>query len=215
MLSAMPASAGSHVGACTAALNARQANSAEIGAFVRGQRKTVLTFVGYSGAGYEDPPAMLARAEQVLAAHDPARTMVNIGATAVGIGAVYESARRRGFTTLGIVSSLARDGGDSLSLCVEVVFFVRDSTWGGRLAGSTKLSPTSAAIVANSRAIVGIGGGEVARDEMLAARAAGKPVSFFPADMNHRIARDKAKAKGQGEPTDFRGAAHAAFGRAS
>ena len=29
--------------------------------------------------------------------------------------------------------------------------------------------------------------------------------------MDHRVARDKAQAKGQPEPTDFRGAAHAAF----
>ena len=90
---------------------------------------------------------------------------------------------------------------------------MRDASWGGRLPGSTRLAPTSAAIVANSREFVGIGGGEVARDELLAARAAGKPVRFVPADMNHRIARDKALAKGQSEPTDFRGAAHAAFAK--
>ena len=179
--------------------------------FVATSGMAMLTFVGYSGAGYEDEAAMRAQARQELARFDPARTIVNIGATATGIGAVYELARERGFFTLGIVSSLARDGGEALSPCVDAVFFVRDTVWGGRLPGLATLSPTSAAIVANSVAVVGIGGGEVARDELLAARAAGKSVRFIPADMNHRIALDKALSKGQPLPTDFRGAAHLAL----
>jgi shikimate kinase len=76
-------------------------------------------------------------------------------------------------------------------------------------AQSARLSPTSAAIVAKSDSFVAIGGGDVARDEMLAARRAGKPVIFIPADMNHRIAREKARQDGLPEPTDFRGSAHA------
>jgi len=61
--------------------------------------------------------------------------------------------------------------------------------------------------------MVAIGGGEIARDELRGARLAGKTVSFFAADMNHRIARDKATAKGQRAPTDFRGEAAADFVR--
>jgi hypothetical protein len=199
------------VRACASAATLREASSADIRAFVQDKGMTLLTFVGYSGAGYEDVPQMLAHASRVLDKHDPAGTMVNIGATATGIGAVYELAKRRGFLTIGIVSSLAREGGEPLSPCVDAVFFVHDDTWGGRQPGSAGLAPTSAAVVTNNLAIVGIGGGEIARDEMQAARAAGKPVSFIAADMNHRIARDKALAKGQAEPADFRGAAGAAF----
>ena len=73
------------------------------------------------------------------------------------------------------------------------------------------LSPTSAAIVENSVALVGIGGGEVARDGMLAARAAHKPVSCHAAAMNHRTPRDSAVDRGRAEPVDFRGAAGAAL----
>jgi hypothetical protein len=208
--SATPAAA-----ACEARTVAREVGSAqEIGEFVRLSGMTLLSFVGYSGAGYEDEAAMLAQADQVLERHDPARTMVNIGATAQGIGAVYELARRRGYFTLGIVSSLARDAGTPLSPCVDAVFFVRDAAWGGRLPGLPMLSPTSAAMVANSQVVVGIGGGEIARDELLAARAAARSVTFIPANMNHRIARDKARVQGQPEPVDFRGAAHAAFAAA-
>ncbi len=209
MLAVAPASAQ----ACANAPVLREASSQQIHDFVRGKGMRVLSFVGYSGAGYQDPAAMRATAEHVLSLHDPATTLVNIGGTAAGIGAVYELAKRRGFGTMGIVSTLARDGGETLSPCVDWVFFVRDDSWGGLLPGSTQLSPTSAAIVANSHEIVAIGGGEIARDELRGARQAGKLLSFFPADMNHRIARDKALAKGQSAPTDLRGAADADFSR--
>jgi hypothetical protein len=209
MLAVAPASAQ----VCANAPQQREASAQQIQDFARSQGKRVLSFVGYSGAEYQDPAAMRAAAEQVLSQHDPARTLVNIGGTAVGIGAVYELAKRRGFGTMGIVSTLARDGGETLSPCVDWVFFVRDSSWGGQLPGSTRLSPTSAAIVANSDEIVAIGGGEIARDELRGARQAGKVVTFVAADMNHRIARDKALAKGQSAPTDFGGAAAAEFAR--
>lgn len=201
----------SSAGACAAMPEAREATSKDIRGFVRKSGMKVLTFAGYSGAEYEDAPAMLAHAGRVLDRHDPAKTLINIGATAQGIGAVYELAKNRGFRTIGIVSVLARDEHVPLSPCVDLVFYVRDNSWGGRLAGSNALSPTSAAIVANSDFIVAIGGGDIARDEMLAARHAGKRVSFIPADMNHQLARDKASKKGIAPPTDFRGAAHATF----
>ena len=200
-----------HAQACGPAPAGREATSPQIGAWLRERGLQVLTFVGYSGAGYEDPGAMLAAAGEVLARHDPARTVVNIGATEAGIGAVYALARQRGFHTIGIVSTLAREAGEALSPCVEQVFFVRDTQWGGRLPGSTQLSPASAAIVAHSAEIVAIGGGDIARDELRGARAAGVPVSFFAADMNHALARDKARAKGEPEPTDFGGSARMAF----
>lgn len=183
---------------------------AALHAWVRQQGRQVLSFVGYSGAGYEDPQAMLAIAGRVLDGLDPARTVVAAGATAEGIGAVYGLARQRGFVTLGIVSSLARDEGVALSPHVDRVFYIPDPSWGGRLPGGG-LAPTSAALVAVSDSLVGIGGGEIARDELLAARAAGKAVSFFPADMQHQAARDKAAARGSPAPQDFRGAADPAL----
>lgn len=197
--------------ACGTAPTTREATSAQIGAWLNERNLKVLSFLGYSGAGYEDPAAMRAAARQVLAHHDPARTLVNIGATEAGIGAVYALAKQRGFHTIGIVSTLALDAGEPLSPCVDQVFFVRDAQWGGRLPGSTQLSPTSAAIVAHSAEIVAIGGGDIARDELRGARAAGVPLSFYAADMNHALARDKARSKGQPAPTDFGGTARDAF----
>jgi hypothetical protein len=171
----------------------------------------VVTFVGYSGAGYEDEAAMLDAAAEVLDGLDPARTVVNIGATPDGIGAVYRLAKERGFTTTGIVSSQAREAGAGLSPCVDRVYYVEDETWGGFLDGGDRLSPTSTAMVGVSAMVVGIGGGTVARDELVAARGAGKTVRFVPADMNHRKAIEKAREKGAAEPTDFAGEAFRAF----
>lgn len=131
----------------------------DIKAFFQKKQKTVLTFVGYSGAGYEDEASMLKQAERILEEFDPAKTIVNIGATPEGIGAIYAMAKRNGFPTTGIVSSQATRYNVKLSPHVDHVFYVKDSTWGGFLAGTGELSPTSKAMVENSDIIIGIGGG--------------------------------------------------------
>ena len=66
-------------------------------------------------------------------------------------------------------------------------------------------------LVSVSDRIVAIGGGDVARDEFNAARRLGKKSEFFPADMNHEIARARAARNKQPPPTDFRGALGAAL----
>jgi hypothetical protein len=180
-------------------------------AFFRERRKSVLTFVGYSGTGYEDADAMLAAARRILADHDPKSTIVNIGGTAEGIGAVYTLAKSLGFETSGIVSTQAQKYDVPISDDADHVFFIEDETWGGRIADTERLSPTSEAMVEASDIIIGIGGGDVGRDEMLAARERGKTVRFLPADMNHRLATERAIKKGQPVPTSFRGAAHEVF----
>jgi hypothetical protein len=191
----------------------KEAPPDEIQTYFKTQGKTVLTLLGYSGAEYEDKAALVNNATAILSKADPKTTIVNIGATPDGIGVVYEMAKKMGFTTSGIVSTQARDSKVALSPCVDTIFFVKDATWGGFVEGSQQLSPTSTAMVGVSDRLIAIGGGEVARDELTAAKRAGKPVAFIPADMNHKIARDKASKKGQPAPTDFRGAAGAVFGK--
>ncbi len=193
-------------------MNALDADSAQIGRFFAAQGRRVLSFLGYSDSGYENPAAMLAHAERVLDEFDPRATLVNIGATPGGIGAVYELAQRRGFMTTGIVSTQARQTSVALSPFVEVVFFVADASWGGLLPGSSRLSPTSQAIVDHSDVIVAIGGGAVARDELDAARRAGKTARFIAAEMNHQRALAAAARKGLPPPSEFRGAAGERFG---
>ena len=179
--------------------------------FFARRSKTVISFVGYSGSGYEDRDAMLQNAASVLDGFSPRSTIVNIGATDTGIGAVYKLAKSRGFETTGIISSRAAAEGLSPSAHVDRAFFVDDDAWGGVVDGTGKLSPTSRAIVENSDMLVGIGGGPIARDELLAARRMGKMVVYFPADMNHRNAALSA-ARGPGEPPiNLAGAACEAF----
>ncbi len=196
---------------CAAPQQVVEATPQQVVEFFAAKRWRVVSFFGYSGAEYEHPAAMLKRAGRALDGLNPKRAVVNIGATAQGIGAVYELARRRGFTTTGIVSSQAKEEGVALSPCVDHVFYVKDATWGGLMPGTTTLTPTSEAMVGVSHVFVAIGGGEVVRDELLAARRLGKRVSFTPADMKHRLALDKAASKGLPVPIEFRGAAHAAL----
>ncbi|MBY5351316.1 hypothetical protein [Rhizobium leguminosarum] len=202
---------GHAVSACQPPRQVTEATPDQVRAFFNSKHAEVVTFLGYSGAGYEDADAILGRADAALKDLDPKHWIVNIGATEEGIGAVYEIAKQRGFTTSGIVSTQARDEKVALSPCVDFVFYVEDATWGGYLPDKKTLSPTSMAMVAVSDTMIAIGGGAVARDEVLEARRLGKKMEFIPADMNHRVAREKAARQGQPEPTDFRGAADAAL----
>jgi hypothetical protein len=183
----------------------------EIDAQLHAAGRTVLTFLGYSASGYEDPAAMLAVAGGMLQALDRTSTVVNIGATEAGIGAVYALAKRLGFMTTGIVSTQAKAAGARLSSHVEVVFFVEDDTWGGFAEGTDRLTPTSETMVAVSDRFVAIGGGDVACAEAIGAQRAGKIVEFIPADMNHQAAREEAASRGLPPPTDFAGPVAALF----
>ncbi len=200
-----------NVSACDLETEVRHTGVQEIKGFFATADKEVLTFVGYSGSGYEDKEAMLVVASRILDDFNPNDTIVNIGATPEGIGAVYELANRKGFTTTGIVSTQAKKFDAALSPCVDVVFYVEDQSWGGFIDGSERLSPTSTAMVESSNILVGIGGGAVGRDELMIAKRIGKDVRFFPADMNHNVAREKAREKGLPEPINFSGAASTAF----
>jgi hypothetical protein len=182
-------------------------------AFFLSQRKTVLTFFGYSGMGYEDENAMLGTARKVLSKYFPETTLVNIGVTGVGIGAIYPLAKSMGFGTTGIVTSLALDYPEGISDAVDHICFVADKQWGGNLPDSDQLSPTSRAIVECSDILVGIGGGGISVAEMLAGKAQGKPVYFYPADMNHARAISHAKRMGLPPPESFRGSNPDVFDR--
>ena len=174
----------------------------EVIAFFLRQRKTVLTFYGYSGMGYEDEKGMLAIAREVLSRYSPETTLVNIGVTSAGIGAVYPLAKSMGFETAGIVTMLALARGD-ISAAVDHICFVKDTQWGGNLPDSDQLSPTSRAMVECSDILVGIGGGGISEAEMLAGKAQGKPVYFYPADKNHANAIRYAKKMGLPPPELF------------
>ena len=173
--------------------------------------KRVVTFLGFSGSGYEDPDGVSGAIEEILVSLDPGSILVNAGGTTDGIGLVYSMAKARGFATVGIVSSLAEKEESELSPDADKIYIIADETWGG-LKSDGELSPISLAMVGASDEMVAIGGDEIARDELAAGKARGKRVRYIPADMNHEAARRKAHKNGKPDPDDFRGAAYRIFG---
>lgn len=183
----------------------------EVIAFFQQQGKTIVTFYGYS-VKYNDEEGMLKIVREVLSNYHPEKTLVNIGATMGGMGTAYPLIKSMGFTTTGIVSTEALDFPDSISTAVDHVCFIKDKQWGGNLPNSNELSPTSKAMVACSDILVAIGGNDVARDELLAGKAQGKPIQYFPAEMDHEAAIKRAKYLGVPLPESFMGSVHDVFG---
>ena len=170
----------------------------------------VVTFLGFSGAGYENEEHARRVLLRELARFDPADTLVCAGATSDGIGMVYPLAAQQGFRTAGIVSSRARNEGAQLAEACGVIFMVDDDSWGGRQADG-RLSPTSTAMVAASDVMIAIGGGAIARDELQEALRLGKTVRFHPAEMDRARAVAKAAEEGAPRPRDFGGEAQGLF----
>ena len=67
-------------------------------------------------------------------------------------------------------------------------------------------------MVACSDVLVAIGGGEVTRDELMAGKALGKPVYFYPAEVSHQYLIQRARKSNAAPPESFWGAAHQVFG---
>ena len=72
--------------ACELATTVKDATIDDIRTFFKSQNMEVITFVGYSGAEYEDKMAMLEKAGLILDEFVASKTIVNIGATPEGIG---------------------------------------------------------------------------------------------------------------------------------
>jgi nicotinate (nicotinamide) nucleotide adenylyltransferase len=197
-------------GPAQAIMKPQVATQKQVKSFFNATGKKVVTFVGYSGAGYQDPAKMLEQARNILGKLDPATVIINIGGTPEGIGEVYRLAKEMGFETTGVVSSLAKKYG-GLSPYVDHPFYIKDPTWGGLVEGKNYLSPTSKVMINNSDLVVGIGGGAIGGDELAMAKKLGKDVVFYPAELNYETAIKKAEKAGLKAPTTFKGEAHSAL----
>ncbi len=166
---------------------------AQIAAEFKDSGKKVITFIGYSGAKYENEAAMLDIARNELGKLKAKDWIVNIGVTPDGIGQVYCVASKLGFETRGIVSELAKDYLDTVE-CVDRYYLVSDTTWGGRQPDGN-MSPTSEAMVSVSDRVIGIGGGDVGYDELVESMNRHKDVHLYSAEMNHAKALKKNPAQ--------------------
>ncbi len=183
----------------------------EVIAYFKSQRKTVLTFFGYSGFQYDEEPEVLEIARRVLSDYSPETTLVNIGVTAEGAGIIYPVAKEMGFRTTGIVSTRVMNHPHRISTDVDVICVVVDTVWGGYLPNSNTLSPTSQAMVACSDVLIAIGGGKISRDELIVAKEMGKTFQYFPAPMDRAWAIERARQKGVPPPKSFDGEVHELF----
>lgn len=170
---------------------------------IKNRGKKVVTFIGFSGAGYNDKNALLTALRNEISQLDPKTTIINIGGTPDGIGALYELAKVAGFETTGIVSSQAK--AEWISPFCDRTYMIKDATWGGYVNATKVLSPTSRAMIGASDSVVAIGGGAVGRDEFLTAIERGLPSKFIAAEMDRAKAIAKATKANKPIPTEFRG----------
>lgn len=160
--------------------------------------KKIFIFEGYSANGYQEPELMRRMGADILAKLDPKEWVICIGNTPEGIGELYQVAKAKGFSTIGIGSSRF---GSRASIYVDKVYLVQDTQSGGYIEGTNKLSATSEVIVNIADAATGIGGGKVTQIELGEMLKLGKSVQFFQAEMNHRMAEIQAQKKGKPTPT--------------
>ena len=165
--------------------------------------RLIITFMGFSGTGYELVEDVRKKLADILSRYKPSEVVINAGATEVGIGMVYKVAKLKGFSTLGVVSTQAKKYNAEISPYLDHCIYIQDREWGGVING--EISPTSEVMVSISDKVYAIGGGLVAKDEFMASKKLGKEVHFIPAEMNHERAIDKAHKKGRSKPIDFRG----------
>lgn len=175
----------------------------EIREFFKNSGKQVLTFVGYSGAGYENMNEMVQLASEILDEYDPATTIVNIGATACGIGTVYHVAKAKGFQTTGIASTKILKEHQRIAEECDKAFFVKDVSYGGYIHKTKTLYPTSQVIVDNTDIMVALGGGDVSAAEFEFCKNLFKKTIFHPLECNHKKRIARAKKGGEHFPKTF------------
>ncbi|PLX29382.1 MAG: hypothetical protein C0582_05760 [Alphaproteobacteria bacterium] len=176
-------------------------------------KREVITFIGYSGRGYQNPEKMLKQARIFLSMRSPQEAVVNIGVTPEGIGAIYPLAKKMGFETFGIVSTQASDYLDGVKN-VDHPYLVRDETWGGyQNSSQIKLNPTSAAMVAVSDVMVAYGAGDIGLAELRAGQSYGKTIKAYVYDENHEKSINKALKAGKEAPKIFHLPAFAEFSK--
>lgn len=160
--------------------------------------KKVVTYAGYSGAGYEHRDEVRAKIKKELLEilQDNPKLIVNAGATPDGIGeivyGVAAELKQEGYAveTAGVVSKNALEYHRHFPQ-VDYTHVIDDEKWGGSVLGDVTLTPTSQAMVEASDILILHGGGDVSGQECVGALYRGIPCLFRSAEMNHASAAKK------------------------
>lgn len=178
---------------------------------IRKDGTNVHTLFGYSALEYEDPELLEQTIIADLSHFDPTETTIAIGATPYGIGRTYPLIKDLGFMTLGIVASTAIGKNEETAEGVDRIVVVKDTGWGGyryKESAGGLLSPTTRVFVGASDSVAAYGGGGITAVTIEEMTRRGKPVTFTPFDMNHRIADMLQAQKGDHGEINYAGPAY-------
>lgn len=153
--------------------------------------KFAFVILGFSALGYESVEALEEAFRQDLALNieeqgGPQNVVVVGGATQVGVGHLYEIAKKMGVETLGIVSEVVLQGDDKISESCDHTIFVPDPQGTWDVLNPTGESYTVIAALINrifgglGGELFSYGGGEVAGREVMAAERNGVPFTVYP-----------------------------------
>lgn len=178
--------------------------------FKQSTGKKIVTLFGYASSGYENIESVMDAIKTILDERFPCTDwIVNAPGSAIGIGNFYAKAQQKHYETMGIISSHVLEvkdqhNPDSLRypgypIECKNLFMIQDIVWGGYLSHGTELSPTTAAMIGVSDAIIQAGGNEIAKYELIAAlnTVTIQVVIFIPAKMNSLC--DDTTTQGFGE----------------
>lgn len=152
------------------------------------QNKHVMVFSGFSGLGYSDVSALKEKLTSILMEavdkHGSNKLCVAAGATSVGIGMVYEVAKKFEIDTLGIVSEQAKGSGEISKNCGHL-FYINDpdSSWKVIDAeGKSYMTylATSKEEITRTGTFLALGGGDITLSELNEAKSLGIEVKVYP-----------------------------------
>lgn len=166
-----------------------------------------VTFIGYSGLGYDDPEALKAtmksELERCMREHPDKQIVVVCGGTSVGIGAVYDvvaddATLRQNIKCIGIVSELASEEDlvkDKQDFKVGIVRVPDpDKSWQTKWTeGDKKYQAMNYPAYEYGGEILGFGAGGVGHEEVEDAKEIGIEIKLFPSKPNAKRLEDKIK----------------------
>ncbi|MGC7990663.1 hypothetical protein ACP3WT_23655 [Salmonella enterica] len=163
-----------------------------------------VTFIGYSGLGYESPDllkeTLKSKLEQCLQEHPDKQIVVVCGGTGAGIGAVYSLVRedeslRDKVKCIGIVSDEALKGAENeLALSKDKIAFVPDPDGSWQTKSSSGYPYMLYPSHKYGGEVVSLGGGQIGYDEVKAAQKNGIKTSIFSFRPNYNELQKKLQA---------------------